>query len=94
MTHKLTYSTGKVYTHVLPAEIYVTGVLPVAVVGAEPAECRVTCFTVLRLTLTNTVISRGLREELPDTLARLRHQTSTDLVDLFDVVQLRTFVRG
>jgi hypothetical protein len=52
MPHELPYSTGKVYTHVLPAEVYVTGVLPVAVVGAEPAECRVTCFTVLGLTFT------------------------------------------
>jgi hypothetical protein len=33
-----------------PAEVYITGILPVAVVGGEPAECKVTRFTVLGLT--------------------------------------------
>ena len=50
MTHEITYSIRIVYEHTSPAEVYVTELLPFAVVGAEPADCRVTRFTVLGLT--------------------------------------------
>ena len=50
MTHEPMHSTGKIYAYASPVAVYVTGVLPVAAVGAKPAECRVTRFTVLGLT--------------------------------------------
>ena len=50
MTNEPIHSTGKIDAYASSVEVYVTGVLPVASVGAESVERRVTRFTVLRLT--------------------------------------------